>query len=298
MAEDGNAAVLEAPGTAPETMATPDPIEVETEAEASLETTETGSPEGEAQDGEATDSASEPKTYTQEDFDKALKDQEARLKESARQREENAKREADENARKESYERNLTASRTVRRDTFAVALRNEVARVVKLAVDEGKEYVLHPQTLAQLAGALEYATFIEEDKAHADAFDDYVAKSFPDWKPSREMARAVETAVHRGDPVGITEARFNLMRQAAIEAGRAEWEKEEGEKVRERAAGEAKVAQTQAAEKSRASQTARPTNVTGAAAGGAGIDHILETASPISPEYRRAYKQKHGFDPV
>ena len=208
---DTDTAVLDAVATA-DSPPTPPAV---TETEAVLEPTET-----QEVIEEPTDSETEPEVFTKEDLDRELKAQEARLKESARQREENARKDAQAQAQTEGFQRRLTeAEQTLTTGAYRSLLGG--VKQIQDQIENGNE--VSPENLTRwlggLAKSLGDAAFVNQDAAYAEAFNWYLAEQFPDYKPERELARFLEVAVanrQMADIVTVALVSFALTLLATI----------------------------------------------------------------------------------
>lgn len=292
MAEEGTAAaVLEQPGTA-----APEP---------SLPVVDETPPDSEVQDAPETDTTleaapdsdtDEPRTYTEDELAERVKAEVAKTEESHRRKLETAANEAKERANREAYVRKVTeAERDLSGRAFQElhGISREVQKAIKDSLDKGEDgnYGFHPDRLAQLSNRLNRAAWDYQSAVIHEAFDGYVEKHNPDWKPDRELANKLAAANHRGDPQEITEARHDYMAAAVRAEVRAELEQE----MREQGAAQEKVAQTKAGDESRKASTPRPTNVSG---GGRGTDpsDVIASNAPLADK-QAAFRKKYGFDP-
>lgn len=286
---DTDTAVLDAVATA-DSPPTPPAV---TETEAVLEPTET-----QEVIEEPTDSETEPEVFTKEDLDRELKAQEARLKESARQREENARKEAQTQAQTEAYRRRLTeAEQTLTTGAY----RSLVGGVKQIQRDiENGETVSDENVtrwLGGLAKSLGDAAFVNQDAAYAEAFNWYLAEQFPDYKPERELARFLEVAVANRQMADIVTARNALM-EAAITSKLTPKLREAVEAELAEANGAAKkVADLKGADETRKGSTARPTGVAGSPGRGVDGSVVIHNTNTSLADKRAAFKRKYGYDP-
>lgn len=216
---EGSAAVLEL-GNASEPEVT---TELEEAPESVLaEETETGSSETETDTDDATEEdEKEPVTLTREEHEKALKDVEARLTESFRQKTENAQKAAEDAANKAAFTQRVTESAKARSAQTYQQITN-VIKDVAARRDNGEEIDLSPQWLMGIAAQQADAAFWDQDAAYASAFDAYVAKEHPEWRKPVEVSAAVERALHLppSDPNRIQQlfqARMDVLRAAVRE---------------------------------------------------------------------------------
>lgn len=256
---EGNAAVAEL-DTAPVQEATTE----ETPESVLLDGTETVSDAPETDSDEASQEDEEAPTLTREEHLKALKDVEARLQESFRQKTENAQKQAEDAARAEAFKANVSRSAQARTaatyQQIAGSIQNVIARR-----ENGEDIDLSPQWLAQIASQQADAAFWEEDAAYASAFDAYVAKENPGWRKPPEAAAAVERALHLppSDPNRIPslfEARMAVIEAAVREKVTVKLREEIEAKVRAELGAAGKTAAMKQNDEARAGQP-RPTGV-------------------------------------
>lgn len=216
---EGNAAVLEL-GTASEPEVTTE-IEESPESVLSEDTETDGSETGTDSDEASEEDDKEPVTLTREEHEKALKDVEARLTESFRQRVENEKKAAEDAANKAAFTQRVTESAKAR----SVATYQQITNVIKDVAtrrENGEEIDLSPQWLMGIAAQQADAAFWDQDAAYASAFDAYVAQENPEWRKPVEVSAAVEKALHLppSDPNRIPQlfqARMDVLRAAVRE---------------------------------------------------------------------------------
>ena len=217
---EGNAAVLE-PGTASEPEATTEILEESPESVLSEDTETDGSETGTDSDEASEEDDKEPVTLTREEHEKALKDVEARLTESFRQKTENAQKAAEDAANRAAFTQRVTESAKARQVQTYQQITN-VIKDVATRRDNGEEIDLSPQWLMGIAAQQADAAFYDQDAAYASAFDAYVAKEAPDWRKPPEVSAAVERALHLppSDPNRIPQlfqARMDVLRAAVRE---------------------------------------------------------------------------------
>ena len=217
---EGNAAVLE-PGTASEPEATTEILEESPESVLSEDTETDGSETGTDSDDATEEDDKEPVTLTREEHEKALKDVEARLTESFRQKTENAQKAAEDAANRAAFTQRVTESAKARQVQTYQQITN-VIKDVATRRDNGEEIDLSPQWLMGIAAQQADAAFYDQDAAYASAFDAYVAKEAPDWRKPPEVSAAVERALHLppSDPNRIPQlfqARMDVLRAAVRE---------------------------------------------------------------------------------
>lgn len=217
---EGNAAVLELDNASEPEVTT----ELEEAPESVLaEETETDDSDVSTDSDEATeeDDKEEPVTLTREEHEKALKDVEARLTESFRQKTENAQKQAEEAANKAAFTQRVTEAAKARHASAYQQITN-VIKDVAARRENGEEIDLSPQWLMGVAAQQADAAFWEQDANYASAFEAYVAKEAPGWRKPPEVSAAVERALHLppSDPNRIPqlfEARMDVLRAAVRE---------------------------------------------------------------------------------
>lgn len=247
MAED--TAVLDAP--APES--SPPAEEQVTEPENQVEGDE-GASDGE--EGEAL------QTFTEADVEKRVKEAEERIKADVEA--ETHKRNFDFRKQQAVQVRQRTAV-----DSAMARLNGVAAWMAKQAADgHDAEAILQrmsPGPLAalsnELAQQLDAAMFMEEWEARQNFHDGYIKKSYPDWKPSNDLAGKVTRAVQSLDPQRMTEAQLDYLKAAITESERANLRKEV---EKEFAEGNQKAKGT--ASLAKATNGTRPVSTSGGAA--------------------------------
>jgi len=219
---------------------------------------------------------------TETETEETDSDFEARLQ-TAREEAANEAREAlrvelEESQAKERYQREVTESARYRQETGVQALRNFAGWLTDQVTEKGltKAEVLqgmNPQVLASLSSNLEAMAATEQWQNIGDSFGSYVKKQYPDWKPSPELTKKLESAMARRDSQQMFEARWEFM-AAAIKDTVAPAETEKLLKAeREKSQKAQNVANTQAKDRERASAD-RPMTTTGASAGGRAINSM------------------------
>ena len=284
MAED--TAVLDMPDTGiPEEQAPAD----EPETEALLD-----SPETEQADSDGPET--EPETISREEAERlkaeAVEAAKAELK---------AQQEAE---RAEAITKFQQAERAKRidqaaRDRQGAALQSvaSIAAFVAKEVDEGRltpanlAQGLNPKVLENIAVRLDSMSFEHINSAHEETYDNYLASKYPGFAIPSDLARQRERAVAANDWEGIATSKLAIL-EAAL-ATKVE--------AKVRAEVEAELADKQKTDATKANEAkpkrSGPTGVTGAAPVGGSNRAVLDSASPMSAEYRRAYRAEYGIDP-
>ena len=297
---EGNAAVLE-PGTASEPEATTEILEESPESVLSEDTETDGSETGTDSDEASEEDDKEPVTLTREEHEKALKDVEARLTESFRQKTENAQKQAEDAANKAAFTQRVTESAKARSAQTYQQITN-VIKDVAARRENGEEIDLSPQWLMGIAAQQADAAFWDQDAAYASAFDAYVAKESPDWRKPPEVSAAVERALHLppSDPNRIPQlfqARMDVLRAAVREQIAPKLREEIEAEVR----AELGAAKTTAAMKQNDAARAAQPKPTGVGSTGAqtrqDLSRLIGDPSVPKDKQRAAFEQMHGFKP-
>ena len=263
------------------------------------------SEEPETEEPTAPETEQEPKSYTQEDVDKLLKDAEARLNESARRKQEAAQKALQEETQLATYtKQTVEAEQTLSRNAWS-ELANAgslyAAEVVK-ALQSGKDPRdrdfpgFNPQWFVQMGAKLTRSAFDHQYAAIDQGFEEYVETNFKDWKPDREVSRAKELAIASKVPKNIVTAQFNYMR-AALRSDptlREEIEKE----IMDKLAADGKVSVLTEADGTRKATSPRPARATGSPGRAPSATEIIASRTSSLEEKRQAFIREHGYDPM
>lgn len=287
------AAILEAPDTAAPPEATDEQPLVPDSAEGQAAT----DPGGET---EPTDSGSdEPSPWAgktpeeiEAEVERRVRAVEARKEESFRQQRENERRETERKLAQQQADRERGEAQQVIRGQAYRTLEQMARQTLKEAFDAGKgapDQNALALALRGTANQISQAT----SRVMLDQLRDFGFRLFEsDYRDvaaevDTDMARQFQHAFNTGDLWAAFTAHSALVRSAE----------------RAKARREAAAAATQAAAKPQeqkpkaAAGTVSPTRVDGGAGSGRNAQRVLETAKPGSTEYRRAFKDKYGFDP-
>lgn len=212
--QGGNAATLEV-GTAAIAEATgeiPEPAQLDaTETDASDFSTDSAT--GDAPTGE-------PVTYSAEAFEaelgKRLAAETAKLTESHRQKEENAKKKAAEAERDKFFQARSTAAQAAR---AGLAKRSVLGLLSKAhaAGEAGDKLDFDAQELARVAAVMENQAFQETHERYSEEISYYLADTFPDFSIPRETALKLERATRDYDKGAMIRTYFEIA-NAALEA--------------------------------------------------------------------------------
>ena len=296
---EGSAAVLE-PGTASEPEVT---TELEEAPESVLsEDTETDGSTAETDTDEASEEDDkEPVTLTREEHEKALKDVEARLTESFRQKTENAQKAAEDAANRAAFTQRVTESAKARQVQTYQQITN-VIKDVATRRENGEAIDLSPQWLMGIAAQQADAAFWDQDAAYASAFDAYVAKEAPEWRKPPEVSAAVERALHLppSDPNRIPQlfqARMDVLRAAVREQIAPKLREEIEAEVRAEMGAAKTTAAMKDNDKARAA-VPKPTGVgTTAAPARQDLSRLIGDPNVSKDKQRSAFETLHGFKP-
>lgn len=266
MADEGNAAVLEAP-TAPASEAPPSETP---------ETAQLAAPEN-AGGQVAPDSADDDETPTftkkqlAEQVAQAEKAAAAKAEESARRKAEAKDAELREAARAEAYKQQLTRAQLdtasgIKRDLTAGF--RDVARKVEAGELSPGEVLVNDQWLNNIAIRAERAAFLTIHKQWDEETDLYLSEDFPDFKVPRELSKKREQAVAAQDHKLMARTLFETAQAAITESLSPRLRAQVEAELRESDEAAGKTARIAEADEKRGQQ-GRPANVTGGAAGAA-----------------------------
>lgn len=290
-------AVLAAPDTAAPPEATapevddlaPDSaegLEVATETEGDEQATDSGDQGASEWDGLT---AAEIATRVAERLAAERKDVEARLNESFRQREENARTAAlREQARQQDAEATQHAAQ-VRNGLAYQAFMRTVAPAIREAFDAGRDQpdpakVVQALNVASQQVALAATTDVM-NAVRTSFTPEFTERFGADFASRLDPANAAAIQ-HAFDTRNISEVIRSVLDAA---------EHLNGQKVRTKAEAEA-AAKVVPAEKPKPTSPRQPSPTrAGTTAGRGNPSDALTTARPGSPEYMKAYKEKYGF---
>jgi hypothetical protein len=182
-----------------------------------------------------------------------LRDQEARLNESARQRQENARRETEDRTRTESYKRNQQEADKARGNY----LLGQVAAVIKQAVDSGEDP--NWQAVQQVTEAAHHSAIQTANDYWGGVAEDWLTANHPDWRPPRNLTQDFQRARESYDYVNQAKTLFSIVEAAALEKAKATLRPEMEKEIREKLDAERKTAELRDGDKRRAGQV-NPTN--------------------------------------
>lgn len=80
--------------------------------------------------------------------------------------------------------------------------------------EEGKDFRFDPRSVGALATQMEAAVFQDQSDAWSEAFNGYLAKVHPDFKPSQQTAQRLAAAFRDWNPGMAVEAQFTAMQEA------------------------------------------------------------------------------------
>lgn len=236
-------------------------------------------------DGEAETGAALTEEQVAERIQKAVSEREAEWK---------AQQEA------ETYKARLTESEKTLSFNASRSITNMVAWAAK-QVEEGKSAqevaaLINARAVESIAGPMAAAVSTQEYEARIQMLDQYQKKQAPDWRPSAELVRKMETARSSGDPRKAFESQLDYLREMVLEA--------EGPKLVEKALKErdakAKKAGDVAALKADAEQKqsqGRPTSGVGGNGAPPADRDVIGNPKVSMAEQRRAFEKLHGFAP-
>lgn len=290
-------AVIEAPGAAAAPEAPP-AEEIESSLPETVSEETAPETEGEAETPETGDTESPWAGKTPDEIEaevqKRIKDIEARKDESFRRQRENEQRVANERAIAHQAQQQRTQAAQVRQGAAYRTLAQVSAAVLKKAFDEGKENPdpeLLGNAINHVAGQVSQAL----QREHLDALWQSGVEEFTGRgryagvmaEIDEDIRAHVTTAFNSGD-LRAAFAAHNAMIRA-------------GEKILLRKQAEADIGQgagkPAAPTKQPKPAAVGPTRVTGLPGQGKGAAQVLATARPGSPEWNRAFREKHGIDP-
>lgn len=238
--------------------------------------------------------ADEPRTYTEEEFQKALKDQEAKLNESSRRKEQNARQEAESKARAQQFDQRSQAARTARQQTGANSLWALMHEAKKVG-EEGGELKWDPQRYGAIVASLDNMAFQHLYEQFTDSAEGYLDQNFPDFAIPRDLAQKLDRATKAYSHADMFEARMEIL-QAAILSDLTPKLRKQVEEELEKAKGEETT--EQAMRGADANKGQRPSGVRGTPpAQGADLSAIIGDPTKSKAEQRAAYKKLYGFEP-
>lgn len=290
-------AVIETPGTAAAPEAPP-PEDVESSLPETASEGLAPETEGEAETPETGDTESPWAGKTPEEIDaevqKRIKDIEARKDESFRRQRENEQRAANDRAVAQQAQHQRTQAAQVRQGAAYRTLAQVTAGILKKAFDEGKENPdpeLLGNSLNLVAGQVSQAL----QREHLDALWQNGVEEFT----GRGRYAGVVTEIDEDIRAQVTTAFNSGDLRAAFAAHNAMIRAAERVLLRKQAAADVASAAAKPATPARQTRPAAvsPTRVGGLPGQGRGPDAVLATATPGSPEYNRAFREKHGIDP-
>lgn len=238
---------------------------------------------------ETPDTVDEPESaFSQEDFEKRLKEE--------RDRWENEKRTEIENTAREEAARNRRLQNEQLR-TGQTA--QQLANIAKWAFEQGEagnDFRFDPRAVQQLALQMEAGIFQDQSDGWSMAFNQYLAKNHGDFRPSRQTAERLERAFRDWMPDEAVNAQFTAM----AEAVRAELTP----KIRQEIEAELKqknesAGKTQALKDADAQRRAAGRPTASGDAGGNPPDLSSVIGNPNVPlsERRKAYRAVYGMAP-
>lgn len=263
----GTAAAPEAPPESfdflPETA--PDPAPETAPADVAPET-----PEGEPDEG---------RTFTAAELEAAREEATKRERANWEKWQAETKAKAEREAELRAYQQN---QQVADRNRQGVAYQY-LTKALKDAYDQGKD--LPPEVVANAAQALAQGAKHDGHTAIGGELWQAITRLAPDYKPSATIAQQAADAARRYDYVGMAAAQFAM----AVEIGE--------QRARARAEAEAAAKVQQAKPPVAPKRTPGPTNVQGDTGKPRDPAGVLAAADPKSPEYRKAFVAKYGFEP-
>lgn len=233
-----------------------DELAENTEEDADAETAEAEETENEDDDDEPLLSKGE--------VEKLVKAERAKAEESFRQKTENAERAARDRANADAFTAQQQQAEQARNGAVYRGFA-QMASTIKAVIDRGDD--INPQWLqteiGKYAGQASSMAFVTLRNQWDTTTNEWLEKSFPDFRPPKELAQKTTRAIHAGDQAAQAEALFETIEAAVREKLTPVLKKE----LAEAGKSAGKTAAIKNADQSSKSAP-RPTNVTGGPSAG------------------------------
>lgn len=238
--------------------------------------------------------ATEPRTLSLEEHEKALKDLEARLTESARRKEENARAEAEAKARAQQFDQRSQAARQDRAQ-FGANYVWQMMNEAKKAGENGEELKWDANKHAAVVARLENMAFQQLYEQFTESADSFLETKYPDFAIPRELASKLDRATKAYSHGDMFDARMEILEQALLSDLTPKLRKQVEEELAKSREEEAKEGAMRGADTNKGQ---RPTGSRGnPPAGGADLSSIIGDPTKSDAEKRAAYEKKYGFKP-